>query len=108
MPKDHKPKKLNKNQLEIANVLRYLDERMLNLVEQVRSAAILSGRLNGKSIQETAEEFQKIFRDPKIQDDFFVKLHVAEDLYEAEERAKSQKEQPKVQISEEIINNQQI
>lgn len=94
--KDFKNKKLNKNQLELANVLRYLDERMLNLTEQIRSVAIAA--------KVSPEDFQRAFRDAKLQDDFFVKLHVAEDLYEAEERVKAQKEQAKVQIIEETAN----
>ncbi len=98
MPFDRKPKQLNKKQLELANVLRYMDERMLNLVEQIRSVAIAA--------KVSPEDFQKAFADHKAQDDFFVKLHVAEDLFEAEERVKAQKEQPKVQIHEEEIQTQ--
>ena len=77
--KDHKLKPLNKKQLEIANVLRYMDERMLNVVEQVRAVAIAAGV--------TPEAFQRAFSDSKAQDEFYVKLHVAETNAEMEANA---------------------
>ena len=80
-PQDRKLKPLNKKQLEIANVLRYMDERMLNVVEQVRAVAIAAGV--------TPEAFQKAFSDEKAQDEFYVKLHVAETNAEIEANAKN-------------------
>jgi len=83
-PKDHKEKPLTKKQLEIANVLRYMDERMISLVEQIRAVAI-AGKVS-------PEDFQKAFVDQKAQDEFYVKLHVAEDNYELQEKAKIARE----------------
>ncbi len=101
MPKDFKNKKLNKQQLELANVLRYLDERMLNLSVQIRSVILMEAELHNLTKDQAAKMWHKNFIDDKAQDDLFVQLHVAEDLYEAEERVKAQKEQEKVTITEE-------
>jgi NACalpha-BTF3-like transcription factor len=77
--KDRKLPKLTNKQLEIANVLRYMDERMLNIVEQVRAVAIAAGV--------SPEAFQKAFMDAEAQEKFYVKLHVAEDKAEMEANA---------------------
>ncbi len=86
--KDHKEKRLTKKQLEVANILRYMDERMLSLVEQIRAVAI-AGKIS-------PEDFQKAFVDQKAQDEFYVKLHVAEDNYELQEKAKIAAEDAKL------------
>jgi hypothetical protein len=85
MSKDHKLPKLTKKQLEIANVLRYMDERMLNIVEQIRAVAIAA--------KVSPEDFQKAFADEKLQNEFYVKLHVAETTAEMEANAKKMVEE---------------
>ena len=85
---DHKEKPLNKKQLEIANVLRYMDERMISLVEQIRAVAIAANV--------SPETFQKAFVDQKAQDDFFVRLHAAEDIYELQEKKRLADEDAKL------------
>lgn len=62
-----------------------MDERMLNIVQQIRAVAMASGV--------TPEQFQKFFTDEEAQDQFYIKLHVAEDNYKAkmqEEAARAQ------------------
>ncbi len=87
-PLDHKEKPLNKKQLEIANVLRYMDERMISLVEQIRAIAIAA--------KVSPEDFQKAFVDQKAQDDFYVRLHAAEDIYELQEKKRLADEDAKL------------
>jgi len=85
MSKDHKLPKLTKKQLEVANVLRYMDERMLNIVEQIRAVAIAA--------KVSPEDFQKAFVDEKVQNEFYVKLHVAETNYELQEKKRIAEEE---------------
>lgn len=82
---DHQPKKLTKVQKEwihqldqvIAEhdqkLLKYFDDRMLNLVAQFRALAIAAGI--------TPEAFWKEFIDEKAQEQFYVRLHAQEDLH---------------------------
>jgi hypothetical protein len=71
--RDHREKPLTKKQLEIANILRYMDERMLNLVEQIRAVAIAANV--------SPDEFQKAFADNEAQEKFYIQLQVSEDVY---------------------------
>lgn len=84
MPTDHKPKELTKAQKEwihqldqiIAEhdqkLLKYFDDRMLNLVAQFRGLAIAAGI--------SPESFFESFIDEKAQHEFYIRLHAQEDL----------------------------
>ncbi len=73
MPNDHKQPKFTKKQQELAQLLRYIDERFQNQTEQIRAIAMACGV--------SPETFQKFFVDEEAQDQFYIKLHVAEDNY---------------------------
>ena len=77
MPNDKQPKKSTKAQLaqyeSEKKLLAYLEERHLNIIQQLRAVCIAA--------KITPEEFWKAFVDNKAQDDFYIRLHVQEDLH---------------------------
>lgn len=86
MPTDHQPKKLTKahqEQQRDQKILAYMDERLLNLVAQMRAIALMAASMNGKSVEEAARMMQKFFVDDEAQDKFYINFHAAEDLYNA-------------------------
>ena len=88
MPNDHKQPKFTKKQQELAQLLRYIDERFQNMTEQIRAIAMACGVL--------PETFQKFFSDQEAQDQFYIKLHVAEDNYELQEKKRLADEDAKL------------
>ena len=78
MPNDHKQPKFTKKQQELAQLLRYIDERFQNQTEQIRAIAIACGI--------SPEDFQAKFVDTEAQDQFYIRLHAAEDNYEFQKK----------------------
>lgn len=54
-------------------LLKYFTDHLLQVVSQVRAIAIAQGL--------SPEDFWKAFTDEKAQNDFYVRLHVQEDLH---------------------------
>lgn len=82
---DHKLPKLTRHEEEFQRKLTaYFDEKLLNVVLQVRALAIAGGI--------SPEKFWAAFVNDTAQDDFFVKLHVEQDKYNLEQQAKINQE----------------
>ncbi len=88
MPNDHKTPKLTAKQQELAQLLRYIDERFQNQTEQIRAVAMACGV--------SPETFQKFFVDEEAQDQFYIKLHVAEDNYALQKKKELAAETPEL------------
>jgi len=73
---DRKPKKLTAaeaQELFQRKFTAYMEERMLNITQQIRAVCIAAGI--------SAEDFWKGFINDKAQDDFYIHLHAQEDLH---------------------------
>jgi hypothetical protein len=93
-PSDKKPKKLTAAEAQTEfekKMLAYMEERFLNLVNQVRAVCIAANI--------SPNDFWNAFVNDKAQDDFYVKLHVAQDLHNAQFRGAQDSPNGKIDTS---------
>lgn len=97
-PTDKKPKKLSHSQQQdlipkinqiIAEhdqkLLKYFDENLLKVIAQLRAVAIAAGV--------TPEKLWEKFVSEREQDEFYIRLHAQEDLYNMAAKTKAEQDE---------------